>query len=159
MTIDLEPFKIFIDRLREGISSSIEEELSPDFMDIHEKELNFYKPILVKGEASVVDQHLVLRLEAEAPAMLLCNICGKPVEKIIKVAPFYHNVPVQEIKGAIFLFDQVIREAILLETPQFAECDDGNCPSRTEIARYLKNPNTNKSDDEGFLPFADIDFK
>lgn len=159
MTIRLDPFKIFVDRLREGSTYSIQEEIPPDFMDIHEKELNFYKPIKVSGEASLVDQDLVIRLEAEATAVLLCSICGKPVEKIVKLAPFYHYVPIHEVKGAIFLFDQILREAILLETPQFAECNEGKCPQRTEVARYLKEPNENNSDDEGYQPFADIDFK
>lgn len=159
MTVKLDPFKIFVDQLREGNTRTIQEVLPPDFMEIHEKELEFFKPIKVDGEAYLADQDLVIRLEAEATAVIPCNICGKPVEVVIKLAPFYHYVPIKEVKGAIFLFDQILREAILIDTPQFAECNDGNCPQRTEIARYLKEHNENNSDEDGFRPFADIDLK
>lgn len=159
MTFKQDPFKIYVDRLREGSTYSIDEQLPPDFMDIHEKELEFFKPIQVTGEAYLADHDLVVTLEAEATAVIPCRICGKPVETVITLPRFHHSVPIKEVKGAIFLFDQILREAILLDTPQFAECNDGQCPQRTEVARYLKEPNENKSDDEGYHPFADIDLK
>ncbi len=46
-----------------------------------------------------------------------------------------------------------------MDTPQFAECNQGKCPMRTEVARYLKEPNENQSDEGGYHPFADIDYK
>ena len=51
-----------------------------------------------------------------------------------------------------------LREAVLLETPTFAECE-GDCPRRKEIAKYLKKPEKtgpDGKDDEGYHPFADI---
>lgn len=159
MTFRQDPFKIYVDRLREGTTYSINEEVPPDFMDIHEKELEFFKPIKVKGEAYLADQDLVIALEAKATAVIPCRICGTPVETPISLPRFHHYIPIKEVKGAIFLFDEILREAILLDTPQFAECNDGKCPQRTEVARYLKKTNENNSDEEGYHPFADIDLK
>lgn len=159
MTFEKEPFKIFVDRLKEGSTHLIEETVAPDFMDIHEKELEFLQPIKIEGEAYVADQDLVIKLEAEATAVIPCRICGNPVEAIVKIPPFYHHIPVKEVKGAIFLFNDILREAILLDTPHFAECGEGKCPARTEIARYLKQEDSQKGDEEGFHPFADIDLK
>jgi uncharacterized metal-binding protein YceD (DUF177 family) len=159
MTFRQDPFKIYVDRLREGTTYSIKEEVPPDFLDIHEKELEFFKPVKISGEAYLADQDLVVSMEAEATAVIPCRICGKPVETVVSLPRFHHSIPVKEVKGAIFLFDEMLREAILLDTPQFAECNDGNCPHRTEVARYLKKNNDNKSDEEGYRPFADIDLK
>ena len=50
----------------------------------------------------------------------------------------------------------MLRDEILLEVPQFAECGNGQCPSRIEIQKYLKQTDDDQEDDEGHHPFAQL---
>ncbi len=74
MTLELDPFKIYIDRLREGQTYAINEIVPPDFLDINEKELSFIQPITINGEAYLADQDLVIKLGATAVAVIPCTI-------------------------------------------------------------------------------------
>ena len=56
-------------------------------------------------------------------------------------------------------FKNLLRETILLEVPSFAECEGGSCPKRKEYNKYLKESSNEQSEDEGYQPFADLDWK
>lgn len=149
-----ERFRIHIERLRDGQETQISEKLSPEFLEVSEEALSFYKPISVQGKAYVAGDSLILNLEVLATAVIPCAICNKPVEIEVSVDNFYHAEPLEEIKGGTFDFRDVIREAILVDIPHFAECNDGKCPARKEIKKYLKEPE--QADEEGYHPFADL---
>lgn len=149
-------YKIFVDQLKNGHVEKIDEKFSPAFLDIHEKELKFDKDVLVKGEAYTADGDLILHLDIEACATLPCSICNEPVFVEINIKNLYHYVPLEEIKGALFPLDDVLREAILLETPSFAECTNG-CPKRKEIEKYMRKPKSSTDEQEdGFRPFENL---
>lgn len=154
-------FRIFVEQLREGHTEEIDETFPPAFLDVHEKELVFTEPVTVKGEVYLAEDTLVLHLDIEAVAEVPCSVCNKPVEVPISIEGFYHAVPVNEIKGAVYDFSEVLRETILLEVPHLAECREGKCPQRKTIGKYLKKEKSPGSDDdgEGYRPFADLDFK
>lgn len=152
-------FKIYIEQLRDGHIEKIEEIFQPDFLDIEEKELSFRDDVLLKGEAYLAEDMLVLNLHANTQAVLLCSICNAPVKVNVNVQGFYYAEPLAEIKGGVFNFKEILREAILLEIPQFVECE-GKCPRRSEISQYLKEPaeKAKQEEDEGYHPFADFDW-
>lgn len=157
--MDNEAFKIYVEKLRRGDTEKISESLPSDFLDIHEEEISFPEPIAIEGEAYVANDSLMLKLNASTMLYMPCSICNAKVGVGIKLQDFYHSEPLEETKSGIFNFKEILREAILLEIPQFAECHDGKCPRRDEIKKYLKKPKSGEDENapEGYQPFADLD--
>jgi uncharacterized metal-binding protein YceD (DUF177 family) len=153
-------FKIYIEQLRESHEEKISEKLNPDFLEIHEPDLAFDKPVELEGVAYLAEQELVLHWEIRTEAILPCSICNEPVRVPLHIQNFYYAEPTSEIKSGIYNFKELLRETILLEVPAFAECTGGNCPKRKEYRKYLKEPSDQLSDEEeGYHPFADLDWK
>lgn len=140
--------KIYIDRLSHERTEEIQETISPDFIDVTEKELRFEAPIQVKGKAYLAEDHLVLQLALSASAMLPCSICNQMIEKKIRLPSFYHTEEVENIRGQVYDYGKLIKEAILLEIPPFIECIP-TCPKRDELKNYFS-----KGDQQ--FPFADL---
>lgn len=149
-----EAFKVWIDRLREGLVQKIDESFDPSFLEIDEKELKFLSPVQVTGEAYLADQHLVLHLKARTKATLPCAICNQMMDTELKVENFYHSELIEEIPGAEFDFASPLREALLIEIPHYFECCEGNCPERKSLAPYLRS--APKTGDKSNFPFADL---
>ena len=153
-------FKIFVDQLRDGHEKLIQESLSPKFMDVRENDLEFKKNIELNGTAYTADSELILNWNIEAEALVACAICNEKVPVAIQIDNFYHTEPLAEIKGAVFNFKDLLREIILLEVPAFAECNQGKCPKRQEVSKFIKEPTQDQTDEEdGYHPFADLDWK
>ncbi|MGZ3633883.1 MAG: YceD family protein [Parachlamydiaceae bacterium] len=147
-------FKIFVDQLKKGGVEKIDLTCAPTILEVNEEALRFNYPVCVRGEAYLADDALVLHFNASTVALIPCSICNGPVETAIEVNGFYHMVPLEEIKHGCYSFHGVLRETILLEVPSFAECTNGRCPQRKELAKYLKSPT--RADSDGHQPFADI---
>ncbi len=155
-----EEFKIYVDQLREGQEKAISESYDPQFLDLHESDLDFKKNIELKGVAYTAEDELILHWNIRAEALVACSICNEKVPVDIVIDNFYHSEPTGEIKGAVFNFKDLLRETILLEVPTFVECNEGQCPKRKEVDKYLKRSSDNKSiEDEGYQPFADLEWK
>lgn len=154
-------FKIYIDQLRDGHVEKIQESFEPGFLDVQEKDLAFKKNVYVEGDAYIAHDALVLHLNINTVGILPCIICNEPVQVDIKVHELYHLEPLLNIKSGLFFFKDLLREAILLETPGFAECSGGQCPHRKEVAQYLKSEEDLKTEhlEEGYHPFADLNLE
>ncbi|MCB1113436.1 MAG: hypothetical protein KDK62_01635 [Chlamydiia bacterium] len=146
-------FKIFIDRLKNGVTENIAFLEDPSFLDVHERELGFFEPIQVMGEAYLIQKELVIKLTLKTKAELPCSICNKKTSFQIDVDNFYLTKPLDEIPTHIFDYSEEAREAILLEVPFVVECSQGICPERKEIEPYLAPPT---SEEEGWRPFKDL---
>ncbi len=146
-------FKIYVEQLRDGQTARIDEVIPAEFLAVNDDDLKFEKPVTVKGEAYLAGENLVLHLVVTAKAIVPCVVCNEPAEVEIHLGNLYHLEPLEEIKGAIFNFKEVLREAILLEAPAFAECD-GKCRKRKEIQKYLKK--SEETTEEGYHPFANL---
>lgn len=154
-------FRIFVEQLREGQVEEIQEEFSPQFLDVHERDLSFKSPVVISGQAYLADDELVLHFDIHAKATIPCLVCNDPVDVDIAIKGFYHAVPLKEIKTGVYDFKEILRETILLETPLLAECHQGKCPQRKTLEKFFKQGNAlgdNKSDEEGYRPFAGLDF-
>lgn len=153
-------FRIFVEQLRDGSTEEIDETLSPDFLDIHERELAFSKPVTVRGQVYLAEEMLVFHLDIYTVATIPCAICNGPADIAIAIEGFYHAVPLSEIKGAIYDFREILRESILLEVPILAECHQGRCPQRESLEKYFKKEGApgSKEDEDGYRPFAGLDF-
>lgn len=130
-------FKIFVHRLRDGREERIEETLSPDFLDIDEADLVFKEPVNIEGTAAVTDDILVLILSIDTIAALPCAICNTDVKVKISIPHFCYTEKLSDIKGAVFDYQEALREGILLELPYTTECNGGDCPERADLAKYL----------------------
>lgn len=152
-------FKIYIEQLRDGREEQINEKLDPSFLDVQEPDLIFEKPVELEGVAYLAEHELVLKWNIRAEAIMPCSICNEPVKTLIDICDFYYSEPVSEIKTGVYNFKNLLRETILLEIPPFIECHEGQCPKRQEYQKYLKEPSNPPSDEEGYHPFADLDWK
>ena len=139
-------FKIFVDRLKGGKVDKLNLSLPPDFLDVTESHLSFKTDVSVKGEAYIAEDALVLHMDIGTREEIPCSICNSPVGVDIHLKGVYHIEPLADIKAGVFDPKEVIRENILLESPSFAECNQGNCPERTRIKKYLKDSASNQSE-------------
>ncbi len=145
-------FKIYADRLQGGQVEKINFQADSDFLDIKETDLTFPKPISIRGETYLADDHLVLHLKAETEVKVPCSICNEAFIIPISLHDFYHTVPLEELKSAIFDFRELLREDLLLQIPQFAECSGGKCPERSSLSKYSAKK---EKQDEQF-PFSQL---
>ena len=150
-------FHINIDRLKDGKTLHIEEDVDSSFLDINENELKFDPQIHVKGDASLADDHFVLRLQAKAKGYLPCTICNGMTAIPIRVENFYFSLPLVELKSPIFDYSEPLREALLLELPLYVECREGLCPEREKIKVYLKKKDDSEDTSSTHFPFSDLD--
>lgn len=146
-------FTLLIDRLKGGAVHKIDLQVSPEFLGPEEAELKFGKQVVVKGEAYLTDDDLIIHLDAKAEAWMPCAVCNNMIEIPLKVKNFYHTEPIKEIRNAIFDFQEALRESLLIELPRTAECNNGKCLERDSITPYMRS----KKDDRSQFPFAGLD--
>ena len=142
-------FKIRVEGLKPGHVEKIREEFTPEFIDVAEERLSFDHLVAVEGEAYLTDTDLVLCLNIGTFATLACSICNGSVKVPIELKSIYITEPLSAIKTGVFSLVDPLREAILLETPLFAECNQGSCPERKEFEKYFKKP----EEGDGYHPF------
>ena len=146
-------FTVFIDRLTEGKTQSIDEKVLKDFFFEDEEALKFAPEVLVKGKAYLTNDHLVLDIEVKTEASMPCIICEKFVPFSLEIEKQTLTIPLEEIKSKIFSYKDLIKEGILLQLPQTKECNDG-CSLREEISSYMKKQN---NDVTTHFPFSGIE--
>lgn len=139
---------LYTEQFEEGKKEKIDQTLSPEFLKISEEELQFNSPVLLQGEASVITDHLILKFSVSTEAEMLCSVCNKPVRFPIVAKEISHSLPLVEMKSSIFDYTDLVREEILLQIPQFVECNQGKCPERAQVDKFLKKPDN--------FPFADL---
>lgn len=147
-------FRIYTDRLHDGHTEEFNEEVPPDFLEVSEEDLQFGDPVLFRGEAYTADDDLILHFTVSTAAKIPCSICNDPVKVEVGEFEFYHAEPMSEIRSGVFNFKELLREAILIEVPAFAECSQGQCPRRQELSKYLKDEDEG---DQVYHPFADLE--
>lgn len=129
---------IFIDRLEEDSPIEINETVPPDFLEVKEQELHFTFPVKIHGKAYLSGELFVMEIEAVTEVLMPCSICNELFPVTIRTIDCSHASPTEEIPNHIFDFTEIVREALLIEIPLFAECHGGFCPEREKIASYLK---------------------
>lgn len=153
-------FKIYVDRLNGGKVERIQERLPPDFLEQKSEELAYNKEVSVEGEAYIADGELIIHLNIETTVELPCKICNSRVELPVNLTGIYIVEPVQSIKSGIYSFKNRLREAILLEAPNYVECSNGRCPERSEQERYFAEGEAKekrgREKEDGYHPFAGL---
>jgi len=155
-------FKIYVEQLRDGREEEIREDFSPEFIDVQDKDLVFKDPVHVEGKAYIAESTLILHLEISTFATIPCSICNEPSKQKIEISNFYHSEELSDIKSGIFIYQDLLRETILIETPSFGECQTKGCPERKKIQKYLKNTEVEGKaalEEEGYKPFSNFEWK
>ena len=132
-------FTIYINRLSNGSEAKVCGKYPSDFLDINEAYLQFDPFIHFDAKAYIASDNLILQFNAKAIALIPCSICNEITNVEIIVKNFYHTEYLQNINNGIFDFGENLIEAILLEIPQFAECNKGNCLEKNHIDKYISN--------------------
>ena len=149
-------FKIYLSQLKDGQTQTIDLETDPSFLEVDEPELVFKEPVFARGEAYLAGDELIIRMNVKTVAMIPCTICSEPVNIPVSSQGFYHTVPLGEIKGNEYHFQDLIRENLLLEVPAFVECSGGSCPERAQLKKYFKQNDGNESHEDGHQPFSNL---
>ena len=151
---------IYIDRLKTGQIERISESISSNFLEIDEQDLAFDKIFKLEAEAYLANDHLIIQFALNISAFIPCSICNAMTENFLKIDNTCFSIALSEIKGAVFDFTDEIRSTILNLVPSFSECNQGNCPDRPLLKKYLKTPTkddpSNKKD--VYFPFAGDNF-
>lgn len=155
--VNSERFKIHVEQLRNGVTEKIQEEFTPEFIDVHEEGLDFQDPVFVEGEAYIADHELILCLTVSTYAYVPCSGCNEPVKVQIQVPKLYAAEPLENVKSGIFSMDALIREAIVLEAPQFVKCGQTTCLKQKELEKYFHHA-ASKDDaaDDRYRPFEGL---
>jgi uncharacterized metal-binding protein YceD (DUF177 family) len=148
-----EQLKIFTEQLRNDHREKINLALSPEFLDLHEKEIQTPMPVVLKGEAYVLDDLLMLSLHIATEVLMPCSICNASTRIALQNKNILISLPLSELPSSVFDPTDLIREEILMLLPQFVECKKGACPQRQELKPYLKPEK--KKETQNF-PFADL---
>jgi uncharacterized metal-binding protein YceD (DUF177 family) len=133
--------KIYVDRLKEGATEKIAEELPPSFLEVEEEALRFEKQVVLIGSAYLASDHLVVELNIKTSASTPCIICNEKIDIPLNVVNFRFTIPLSSIRSGVYDYGQEVREALLLEVPRFVECGGGHCPERETINKYLHKNN------------------
>lgn len=129
--------KIYIDRLKEGRKESFQGSMTTRSFP-NEDALRFEDTLQCKGEAYIAGDHLVLKLQAQVQAEIPCAICNEWTKVTLQLKDFMHTEPLEEIPSGVFDFAELMRTDLLLELPQFAECQ-GNCPERATVKSFIRS--------------------
>ena len=150
--------KIFIDKLSLDQEEEITLVISPQFLEIEDKELIFDSPIEISGKCYVTNESFILQLQSKTQTKMPCSICNTLVNIDLEANEIYHSVFLEELSTNIFDYSSLVREELLLQVPPFAECENGNCPERKVITKYLKirSPKEEKPSTQTHFPFADL---
>jgi len=147
------PLKIYTEQFREGKREALEYVLPADILDIQEEGISFSSPIHLKGEVYATDEHLILQLSAHTEIQMPCSICNEMTFVSLTTEEIYHTIPFDEMQTTIFDFTDLVREEIIILIPQFVECNQGKCPTRTDISKFMKSKAVTP---QNHFPFADL---
>jgi len=144
------PFYIEISRLRLAGSLPFQAEAPASFMDLKKEDpLHYEGKVNVKGKIDYNPDTLHLHLTLQATANVPCIICQNPVKVEVEVRDVHHVEMLDEVKGLELDFADFVRDTLLLETPQRAECL-GKCPEREVLKEHFaKEDSVKKSPFDG----------
>jgi len=145
----------FIDRLRDGGETFFDEKVSEEQLDATDDELRFTKSASVKGKAYLAEDHLVIALDIDAHPELPCTVCNEWTPVGLSLKKYYITKPLEEIPSNVYNFLEDVREAILLEVPQFANCG-GDCPNKEALKGYCSKGKEVSDNDNAHFPFKDL---
>lgn len=131
-------FNIYLDRLKDGHVEEINAKIPSDFMEIDDVDLSFPEEVTFSGEAYISEDFLILQLKISTVALLPCLICNEKMNLPVHVDDFALSEKISGYRSQVFDFSNEVRSAIIVKVPQYFECNQGCCPEREAITKFLK---------------------
>ncbi len=147
--------KIYADRLKSGAEENIKEEVDSSLLDINEPNLRFAPTIKITGKAYLANDHLIIQLQIQSEVTVPCAICNDDVTVPLSIKDFIHTHSLSSIPSHVIDYTNEVREAILLNTPDFTECHKGKCPERAKLKKFIKTEEETAPPVQ--FPFSDLD--
>jgi len=129
--------KVYIDRLRGGTTERFDLQVDAVELGLVDGQWSFKDSVSIDGQVYLANGELIVQMDLSAGLTMPCKVCNEGTDVEIKLAKLYHVQSVREIPSGVLDLSDLIREQILLEAPQFAECGEGSCPTRAEISKYM----------------------
>jgi len=152
---------IYTDRLIGGKVEEVDCMVSPAFIGVVENDFQFVDPVHVKGAFYLADDHLVGHLVITTTLRQPCSVCNTISPFPLTIENYYIAEPLENIPSGLYYPHEGIREAILLEAPNFSECHGGNCPSRSALTPFIRQHDQPLKDDteaaHSYLPFKNLE--
>ncbi|KPK33540.1 MAG: hypothetical protein AMS24_00675 [Chlamydiae bacterium SM23_39] len=125
---------IFLNNLNKEMI--ITKSFSPDFLEIKEKDLTMDSLVKIDSRVYITNGYLIIDLTAKTEYKMHCSICNKLTSQPLE-AKILLNIPTKKIDNSIYSYKNDLRNALLLNIPNFVECEK-NCPNRKHIKKFLK---------------------
>jgi len=149
------PFCLYIDRLKEGQTELLYEQIpAKNFHDDCE-EVRFTEDVLLKGQAYVTDDYLIVDCTISTHVDVPCSVCNLPFSLPIEI-DCMHEEALEDIKGGIFDYLHMVQEEIFLEIPHFLQCGKTECQNREEIEKYIHKKQAAEEGEDEYHPFRDV---
>lgn len=149
----VEQLKIFTQQLGYDQREKIDLTLPPEFLDLHEKEIKTPSPVVINGEAYVLDDLLMLSFNLSTEIEMPCSICNATTQVLLQNKNILISLPLSELPSSVYDYTDLIREEIVMLIPQFVECKKDACPERPRLKPFLKQEKKKESQN---FPFADL---
>ncbi len=144
---------IHIDRLRDGEEEELACVLDPVFLDLKDDpDLSCTKPIDVSGATYIAGDFLIVELSCEVEFSIRCAVCSEMFPYIVTLDHVRFEKPLEEIRGKVFDFQDLLREEILVQIPHFALCGGYSCKNRKQVEKFLAK----EKQEDVFRPFQDL---
>ncbi|MCH9611929.1 MAG: hypothetical protein S4CHLAM102_04060 [Chlamydiia bacterium] len=131
--------KIILSNLAGDKQELFDEVVTADELRLDGPELGFEDPaVRVKGQAYITSDMLIIQYTLSIWPLFVCKICNERFPSPMEIDKTTHAEELSNIRDGIFDLSEPVREHILLELPRFSECNDGNCPDRVEVNKYIK---------------------
>lgn len=130
--------KVQIADLKDGQTKKIQEDIPSNFLEISEDDLKFQEDIQIDGKAYLANNYLIINISIKTTYHMICSICNNLKPFNLNIKNIYYSKELENIKNGIYDFTKDLRESIILEIPNVAECNEKNCPERGNIEKYLK---------------------
>ncbi len=141
---------VYIDRLRNGHEVLLEEKEAPTFLDIdNDPEIRPSGDVSFSGKAYLAGDWLVIQGSISTQLTMVCAMCNDPFQFPIHIDEWIHEEAIENIKGGIFSYADLVREAILLEVPYIGMCGGTECLRIDEVKKYLVRPTAEDTDADG----------
>ncbi len=153
----LDALTLFIDRLKNGSKQLIEGSFAPDFLELDEPELKCAHPVVLRLEAYIAEEHLVLHFSASTMVAMPCAICNAMILHPIRVENVVVPESLSDMTAGTYDVSPAVREALLIELPRTVECNQGRCPARVALEPYLRSQA--RVEQTTHFPFSDLEIK
>jgi uncharacterized metal-binding protein YceD (DUF177 family) len=146
----------YLQDLEGGETLSVDASVAGSCLAADDAELSFPEQVKVTGQVYLAGDTVVACLSAATRACLPCRMCNGPAWVDLRLANTYHSWDRGVFKNGKVDCLEPVREELLLQVPQFAECHNGQCPERCASAAYFAKESTCMDGVEGYQPFSDL---